>query len=61
MRRLAALPPEARAAMAAAARRRAEQEFDMREVAARWERLYLELLARARAAAREPAPEGPRP
>lgn len=61
MRRLAALAPEARAAMAAAARRRAEQEFDMREVAARWERLYLELLARARAAAREPAPEGPRP
>lgn len=59
MSRLAALAPEARAAMAAAGRLHAERQFDMQQVAERWESLYLELLKQARRAAREPEPEGP--
>lgn len=44
MSRLAALPAEARAEMGRAARARAVAQFDAAVIAARWERLYGELL-----------------
>jgi glycosyltransferase involved in cell wall biosynthesis len=54
MRRLAALPPEERAAMGRAARQHAMARFDLAAVTSQWEELYRELLEAARLAAREP-------
>ena len=48
LRALAALDPEARAAMGRAARDHAVAHFDLRAVAGQWEALYRELLERAR-------------
>jgi glycosyltransferase involved in cell wall biosynthesis len=45
-RRMAALPPEDRAAMGSRARRRAVEKFDLRVVAAQWDALYRRLLER---------------
>jgi glycosyltransferase involved in cell wall biosynthesis len=54
MKRLAELPPEARARMAESARAHALAQFDVRTVAAQWEQLYLDRLEAARLSGMEP-------
>ncbi len=58
MERLAALPPETRAAMGLAAREHALARFHLPTVTSQWEALYRRLLDAARAAAREPQVPG---
>lgn len=52
--RLAALPPEARAYMARAAREHAVARFDLTAVTSQWEDLYRKLIEAARLVAMEP-------
>jgi glycosyltransferase involved in cell wall biosynthesis len=54
MKRLAELPPEARARMAESARAHALAQFDIRTVATQWEQLYLDRLEAARLGGMEP-------
>jgi glycosyltransferase involved in cell wall biosynthesis len=58
MNRLAALPPETRAAMGRAAREHALARFDLESVTSQWEDLYRQITEAARAAAREPNEPG---
>jgi len=52
--RLAAMPPEARASMARAAREHAVTRFDLTAVTSEWEDLYRQMIEAARFAAMEP-------
>jgi glycosyltransferase involved in cell wall biosynthesis len=54
MQRLAAMPPEARASMARAAREQAVARFDLTAVTLQWEDLYRQLMEAARLTAMEP-------